>query len=1601
MPSVGGSPSHYRADSELSDGFSAPMDPARIQIFKSTPTKGSSLDPKSTPSPTMPTKVHSEANRLMRLLKSKTVKSEPLPNDFGASVDLSPANKASNELVMKTLSQEQHPDTSSGKSFHGKVSQWISHTLSASNSPIPMRNLVKTSEVHSSSSQSLTKATLMPSSKIEQGAEPALATEPAPVAEPALVAEPTQPALATEPTETALATKPALATESMEPALATKSVLATEPVEPTLATKAALETKAALATRPGRSEESAQATEPVQATKRVPVPIPVQEAALVPGQGSVPEPGQSANPARAAALPSEKPTQSVEAVQASVFGTPTTGAQNQSSQYSTSLRTGSALARPLTQEGSPPMSRTEVASSSGDATSVSQSFSPSYLPRESPNGQRYRSVVSSNPLKHVPSSSAQSNDTASAEGPTSSQKILAQSHELGDQALLRLKASNYDASRDKNKSTLHQTPFESPELSSHNDKQAIKDSQRITSKRKEPDSVMPKAVKEAVYTEDARRKKLSTWPEARSAKLDPQTPDKDSISTNTEYRFPLGLKNSSSLRPTHAELSSSVICAKDSQLKSTPSQTSNPIQGGTNDGRTSHPIPGLVVQSMPLRQSALFQSSSPRTDGERATLKSVQKKKKASQSISHKIISSTQIAVSISKAPQLRNGGQVSTEKDDATGIEGQFADKNIGDASSKSQAKPAPKIAAIAVETGKVDYGRSQDNSSKPSGKRPSENALEDNITPKRPTQVPVGSTNNIDKPTIPIAKSSDQKIIHSETLVSPPSQSTFAKTSDHDPRPEASSNAPSTTSSSSSKGKRGGTKTQKVTGGLRVKLRSLGDQNPMSIGFTENMLILPEVVIGCGDTMKAGSKRIKRPSVEDPNKESNVEGAPLLRTGSDHEIDDLSAGISDASSDSFDVDKELFSRNKEISGKVRGDTKTVKGIDTASSNGDGKLMNHPAKDQAASANSSSKNASSLSVPDDASPTEEKSAQSSTKLHPDPETDRKKYERIVARYLNNKISKYNRLDEYLLKGLIQAGIVKHKPLKEGPLVTSSNDICNINNYETSPVLYLQHISKRSRIEPVQLSKLQLPIMRSQEGHLDCETRKELMRKLKVSKFLIDMRGLENLAAQEKALVRERVAHLKSSFSKLQIELCDTMSSEINVIVTLGLSSEDDSQKFEASETLEAFGTQIWSYAYAIKFFELLLYEETLFIQDEDESGRATPTLPLGQQDSAFVAGGNESSIAGPQESNNGNHVIPSKVLDISLLEHSLKADKAKGDQAARRLKKLVEKLYRELKGERLEDAILEITKCAETLFEERALDKMNVEISNMKDRELHLLTKEVMENQVKFSSLHGQISCKSKEIEQLNQELQEERLKGENWRFVFRSLIDKTEDELFTANPDRQITTELPSEAKHGLKLVKKGLPLLTADQVLDKKIVENIHLIKDALHKRRDMPAGSNSLQSSAPFAKPKATITHASIDLSKNTETPGNTEIGKGSTEVSYKESSSQNYALLKEELRKSSEKLEENFAAQEELKRLVATLEANRKFLDQSLMSKTLLLREEQVQHRKHFAQYVAVVEDQRQIIMKMENDLKIEVSKRESLSSRVRALVSNLASEDVR
>lgn len=263
----------------------------------------------------------------------------------------------------------------------------------------------------------------------------------------------------------------------------------------------------------------------------------------------------------------------------------------------------------------------------------------------------------------------------------------------------------------------------------------------------------------------------------------------------------------------------------------------------------------------------------------------------------------------------------------------------------------------------------------------------------------------------------------------------------------------------------------------------------------------------------------------------------------------------------------------------------------------------------------------------------------------PNPEAERRKFNREFPLSVVNKLQNKVRYDREIIKDLVQAGIAPHKAFNGNPNVSVTNDVCSANNYEISHAYFYQQLQRRGKLEYIPLDSTTskeyrqashanirlpellevdhnlklMPVMSSPEkpntksdieGYSKEGWTREWRSKLKSCSIYFDTLGTLSLDTFEKENVERQLIFFKRIFQiNFGSKIADTLNDHVDLMIIGKTPGQiDDRIPFSQTVTNAIPGTtsnrklRVWNHAKVWQFMKNLGIDTSSF----NPSGTAT-----------------------------------------------------------------------------------------------------------------------------------------------------------------------------------------------------------------------------------------------------------------------------------------------------------------------------------------------------------------------------------------------------------
>ncbi|SCU81262.1 LAMI_0B05424g1_1 [Lachancea mirantina] len=435
-----------------------------------------------------------------------------------------------------------------------------------------------------------------------------------------------------------------------------------------------------------------------------------------------------------------------------------------------------------------------------------------------------------------------------------------------------------------------------------------------------------------------------------------------------------------------------------------------------------------------------------------------------------------------------------------------------------------------------------------------------------------------------------------------------------------------------------------------------------------------------------------------------------------------------------------------------------------------------------------------------------------------DPEREQKRAERAVGREIQKNVASLKCLKKTRILELIQMGIVNHTPFEGGNNVTVSNNICNINNYEISPVLYLQHLSKKGRLTSKNFDKRE--IISDFPVHFNSPAA--------VSKLRDDLRGIKIYVDEEELIKKignsnpfllQRVKDMREGFSKLNAVFTNDLNSDVDLYICspkIKVAKSD----LKSLQMAEYLGIRIWSFKYAecmIRKFHMISEPDIILKTTQSSNSK------VGSLDSIEAENSRKIDVQDQPDAFKGS--VDADNTDVenigdffSCIDERLKSGQLKENESCEMARMLFD-LSQEV--------------CSAYNEETAALKNENMQYRSL----ITSLTRSAMQEQIEIAGLNGQLQKAREDIKSVK----EESISKDHEISQLRAKIKKIcyEDK---ALEEESRNLKATSTEKKNVKSASARKADKASSDIFDNTVLRNITLIKGALKAR----AGATALSS-----------------------------------------------------------------------------------------------------------------------------------------------------------
>lgn len=198
-----------------------------------------------------------------------------------------------------------------------------------------------------------------------------------------------------------------------------------------------------------------------------------------------------------------------------------------------------------------------------------------------------------------------------------------------------------------------------------------------------------------------------------------------------------------------------------------------------------------------------------------------------------------------------------------------------------------------------------------------------------------------------------------------------------------------------------------------------------------------------------------------------------------------------------------------------------------------------------------------------------------------DPSAEKRKNDREVAIDVLVKLKDKRTYDRKTIAELVEKGVPNHRALEGNSCVSVTNDVCSVNNYETSHAYYYQQLDKRSK-----LSWIPLHAAPPDNGQPPKEIwRNELQASLVSCCVFFYSVEPSKLQGQQRLAMEHQITQLKRILqTRFLVKLADSLDKKVDVVILYGQNEKLLSELVQ--KRLKNMPFRVWSLQKALDFLE-------------------------------------------------------------------------------------------------------------------------------------------------------------------------------------------------------------------------------------------------------------------------------------------------------------------------------------------------------------------------------------------------------------------------------
>ncbi|GAV51860.1 hypothetical protein ZYGR_0AF03310 [Zygosaccharomyces rouxii] len=198
-----------------------------------------------------------------------------------------------------------------------------------------------------------------------------------------------------------------------------------------------------------------------------------------------------------------------------------------------------------------------------------------------------------------------------------------------------------------------------------------------------------------------------------------------------------------------------------------------------------------------------------------------------------------------------------------------------------------------------------------------------------------------------------------------------------------------------------------------------------------------------------------------------------------------------------------------------------------------------------------------------------------------DPMAEKRKNDREVAIDALAKLRDRKTFDRETFAQIIEKGVADHRALEGNPNASVTNDVCSVNNYETSHAYYYQQFDRRSKLAWISLHE---PTTGTGNEPLKEIWKSELLASFMSCTIFFHPITSSNLSAEQQSSLDCQISQLKKLLqNKFYVKLVGSLDKKVDIVILYG---QNEKVLNELLEKKQNSSFRVWSLQRALNYLQ-------------------------------------------------------------------------------------------------------------------------------------------------------------------------------------------------------------------------------------------------------------------------------------------------------------------------------------------------------------------------------------------------------------------------------